>query len=336
MSSAHSKTHLVIGSPVFNEANGIIEYLHQIDSLAQKLNARWPHLKITSLLMDDGSTDATVEKASQYNAQYLSEIEIHRLSRNFGPYPAISAIFHTVKSDAIVIMDADLQDSPDVVIQLVTHWMEGFECVRVLRGKRHEGWLHGVASRMFYRSFGKLSGLSTHIGTFGLYSWKVIEAFKLFPERTKYFPGIISLAGFKTQHVLADRARRFEGNSRVGIRRLVQFALTAAVSFSSIPIHFITILGMATAFVSGVSAFFIIGIRIFSDYSIPGWASILSAQFLLGGLIIFSLGVVGQYIGIIFNEVKNRPEFIIASSTKRSFPEAFARSPSQFSPRDIQ
>jgi glycosyltransferase involved in cell wall biosynthesis len=311
--------NLVIGTPVYNEAEGIEEFLKQIDTLAGKLKQRWPDLTVSSLLMDDGSRDSTVEKIKSFTARSLDQVEVACLSRNFGPYPAISAIFHHVDADAIIIMDADLQDSPDVVPKLVQFWRDGYESVRVIRGRRAEGWVHSILSRFFYMIFGKLSGLNTQIGTFGLYSRKVIDTFRMYPEKVRYFPGLISLIGFKTQFITTDREARFQGTSRVGFRKLTQFALYAIVSFSSIPIHVITVLGIVTAFFSASAVVIIIATRIFTNYAISGWASILSAQFFLGGLIIFSLGIIGQYIGIIFNEVKARPEFVISHSHKREF-----------------
>ncbi len=310
---------IIIGVPVYNEENGITQFLAAIDDLSNSVRTRWPEISIHLLFADDGSTDETVHRLQSAELKSVSSISILSLSRNYGPYPAISAIFDNADGDALIIMDSDLQDSPEIVPQMIEKWLEGFENIRILRGLRGEGLLHQYASRLFYKLFGALSGLDSDIGTFGLYDRKVIASVRKFPETITYIPGVISLTGFKNHSIVADRAPRAKGTSRVGPIKLVNFALMAIFSFSSIPVHLITALGLGTCVLSLISIFVLVWIRVFMpDVPITGWTSVMVVQFFLGGVILLSLGVIGQYISIIFNEVKRRPKYLIREKSDKN------------------
>jgi dolichol-phosphate mannosyltransferase len=140
-----------------------------------------------------------------------------------------------------------------------------------------------------------------------------VQSLRCFPERLRYFPGIVTDTGFRTQVIFADRNQRNQGTSRMGFKQLARFAMLAWFSYSTLPIHLITGLGMVISLISFLAGMVVIAVRIFTDYAIAGWSSLLAAQFFMSGLIILSLGVVGQYIGIIFSEVKRRPLYFIAS-----------------------
>ncbi len=311
---------LVIGTPAFNEAGGIAHFLAAVDKLAGVVKAAHPGLEVSLLIVNDGSKDETAKKIMEYRGTNLRGVELYNLSRNFGPYAAISAIFDKFVGDGLIIMDADLQDSVDAVPELVTLWMNGYENIRVVRGRRAEGLLHQILSRIFYQIFGRVSGLRSGLGTFGLYDKKVLAAFKTFPEKIRYIPGMITLTGFKTIYVEVDRKERFEGKSRVGFVKLISFAMLAIFSFSSLPIHLITALG---AIISAFSFLAAVGIVIFRlvnpTYNVLGWSSLICVQFFFGGITLLAIGVLGQYIAIIFHEAKGRPIYVLDEKQEKRF-----------------
>ena len=307
---------LSLGAPVFNESEGLSRFLSDIDAQAFEIKQRCPGIQAELLLVDDGSTDGSSEIVKQYHFKHFERVVIHELSRNFGHTGAITALLEVCDSDALVLMDADLQDDPNILPVLVEKWREGFDSVRVLRGKRKEGRVFSVFSGIFYGIFRRFSGLQSGLGIFGLYSREVIRAIRKFPERVRYTPGIISLAGFNTCYVTVDRQARLAGESRVGFSGLFKLGLQAWISFSAIPIYMVTAFGLITSLLAGVAGVTVIGIKLFSTQAIPGWASFLTAQFFLGGVIIFCVGIVGQYVGIIFEEIKSRPLFLIKSTTE--------------------
>ena len=305
---------------MFNEEQGIVDFLAAIDRAAAEIRERLPRAHVTMVLADDGSSDRGPELALAFEPRSLDELRLLRLSRNFGHSGAVSALFdEALGFDCMVLMDADLQDTPALLPQLVGHWMEGYRSVRVLRGKRREGLLFSILSRIFYRFFKALSGLQAGLGNFGLYDAAVVRAVRSYPERVRYLPGIITLAGYETKLVTADRDARVHGDSRVGLRGLFRLAAVALFSFSTLPIQLMALLGFFFAAMAAVGAMAIVGVRLFTDLAIPGWASFLTAQFFFGGLIVFCLGVIGQYVGIIFEEVKARPAFFVHERAVRSF-----------------
>ncbi len=303
---------LAICAPVFNEEDGVQTFLSAVDQAVEALHQLYPQVDATVLLVDDGSRDKTVEKACQFQLQHARALEIHSLSRNFGHAAAVSALLDlALNYDVALLLDADMQDDPSVLPQLYSHWANGFEAVRIVRAKRNEGLLFSILSKTFYRLFKKLSNLESGIGNFGLYDHKVVSAATQYPERVRYWPGIITLAGYPTQLVTLDRNARTHGESRVGMKGLIRLAMVALFSFSTVPIQLMGLFGMGVAAVSAVAAFAVVILRVGFGMGIPGWASFLTAQFFFGGLIIFCLGVVGQYVGIIFEEVKARPRYFI-------------------------
>lgn len=311
---------LAICAPVFNEENGILEFLNSVD---ESLSVVEQQLEISFILVDDGSSDQSVEMALKWSPSRIKHLHILKLSRNFGHASAVTALFHEASAyDAMILLDADMQDRPELLPKLISEWRSGFQSVRVVRGKRFEGFIFAVLSKIFYNVFGKVSGLRSGVGNFGLYDRKVVAAILTYPERVRYVPGIITLTGFRTSYVEVDRSARLHGESRVGYRGLIRLAMTAIFSFSTLPIQLMAAAGFAFSFVAAIGGVMIICLKLFSDLAIPGWASLLTAQFFFGGLTVFCLGIIGNYVGIIFEEVKARPIYIAAERISKSFPDA--------------
>ncbi len=300
-----------IGAPVYNEESGIGLFLSSLLDIIKDLSVGDPDLEFSLLLVNDGSTDKTLEIINNYQFSGFSKVRVISFSRNFGHSAAISALIDNFAGDCLVLMDADMQDNPKLIPELIAKWKDGYFSVQVARTKRSESRFFKFGHLIFTRIFSLLSRLRSDVGIFGLYDKEVVNAIRQYPERLRFIPGIISSVGFKRAYLPAAREKRAEGNSRVGYAGLIRLGLLAWLSYSAIPIHFITGLGFIISILSLLAGAFVILIKLTTDLAIPGWASLLSAQFLLGGIIIFSLGVVGQYIGIIFEEVKNRPQYII-------------------------
>ena len=302
-----------IGVPVYNEESGISEFLVALQAVILRTKKEFPELAFQLLLLNDGSNDATVEKIQQFRFSGFSRVRLISFSRNYGHPAAVSAIIDHADGNGILLMDSDFQDDPGIIPELVHKWSSGYQSVQVVRTRREESVLFRFCHFIFSRIFRKLSGLRSDVGTFGIYDRTVVQAIRAFPERLRYIPGIISSVGFKNSYVYASRGKRLRGESRVGMLRLIRLGFTAWLSYSAIPIHFITGMGFLISFLALFAGVLVIGIKITTQLAIPGWASLLSAQFFLGGLIILALGVVGQYVGIIFEEVKHRPIYLIAS-----------------------
>lgn len=304
---------LVIGAPVFNEEEGIEEFLNQVDRAATEIRAKFPTLEVSLLLVDDGSTDQTLSRLQKGTTRGIQSIKIFKFSKNFGHTAAVCALVNEAESDALILMDADLQDDPQILVNLVQEWQKGFLSVRVRRGRRKEGHVFSLLSKVFYRIFGTFTGLQSHLGIFGIYDRQVYEALRRMPEIVRYHPGLLSLVGFKTQFIEVDRAKRLHGESRVGFLKLIKLANQAIFSFSTIPVLVVTVVGLLISLTSFAAGVMVVGIRLFSELAIPGWASILGVQLFLTGLVIFSLGIIGQYIAIIVEEVKRRPKYFVES-----------------------
>ncbi|MBT3983481.1 MAG: glycosyltransferase family 2 protein [Bacteriovoracaceae bacterium] len=304
------KKCITIGVPVFNEEEGIVEFLNQIESVVSDIKQTYSNLSVGLQFINDGSWDQTEEILKNYQSKNLDFIKIKSFSANFGHPAAISAIYDIFDADALILMDSDLQDEPKVLSSLIYKWLSGADCVRVVRGSRGEGWVFKLGAKIFYTFYEKLSGLKGNIGIFGLYDKKVVHALKSYPERMRYIPGLISTVGFKTDYIVSDRNSRFTSESKVGWIRLIRLAIVGALSFSHIPIHLITSLGFIVSIISFLLCIAVVGTKLFTDMAIPGWASFMTTQFFFGGVIILCLGVIGQYVAIIHQEVKNRPLYI--------------------------
>lgn len=305
-----------IGAPVYNEEAGITDFLDAVQNAVVQAQREFPKLHFHLALVNDGSSDDTLARIRRFRFSAFNRVRLISFSRNYGHPAAISALLDRTEGDCILLMDADLQDAPEVIPELVRRWQSGLQSVQVVRTRREESMIFRFCYFIFSRIFRRLSGLRSDVGVFGIYDKTVIQAIRLFPERLRYIPGIISSVGFNNGYVCVPRRKRLKGESRVGIDRLFRLGFLAWFSYTSIPIHFITGLGFFISFFSLLAGVVVIGVRLLTQLAIPGWASLLSAQFFIGGLIILSLGVVGQYIGIIFEEVKHRPIYIIAEENE--------------------
>ena len=294
--------------PLFNEAAILDELWSRLSAVLDGLA-----MEAEVIFVDDGSSDETptLLKALCEKDKRVRRI---KLSRNFGHQCALTAGIDHTSGDAVVLMDGDLQDKPEAIHDFVRKWKEGFEVVYAIRATRQESAIMRMGFKSFYGLLTRMSGISQPVdaGIFCLIDRRVVDLLKSMPERNRYFPGLRAYAGFSQTGIAVDRDPRFAGTPRVGLVGLVKLALDGIISFSYVPIRLVTFTGLAVA----TMAFGYVGVimykKFISHVAIPGWSSQLTAILFLGGLQLITLGIVGEYIGRIYEEVKQRPYYIVA------------------------
>lgn len=293
--------------PIFNEEEIILELWRRLSSILKQLDG---HSEV--IFINDGSIDSSFELLVQLSREN-HEVKILSFSRNFGHQPALSAGIDHAEGKAVILMDGDLQDSPESIIDFIEKWQQGYEVVYAIRRKRKEKWLKKIAFKSFYRVQNILSEISLPLdaGIFSLIDRKVVLALRQMPERNKYLSGLRAYAGFKQIGILVERGPRYRGEPKVSIAKLFKLAFDGIFSFSIIPLRIVTYLGLGfslTAFAIGLIGLivkFLFGINFLS------WSYGLTTTFFLGGIQVLCLGIIGEYIGRIYEEVKQRPYYII-------------------------
>lgn len=272
------------------------------------------------VLVDDGSRDQSLAIMRNY-AKQDAHVRVVRLSRNFGHQPAISAGIQVAKGDAIVIMDGDLQDPPEELYRFLDKWREGYEVVYAIRTKRKEGFLKKTAYKVFYRVLAWISDIEIPLdsGDFCVMDRKVVDTIvNEMPEQIRFVRGLRAYAGFRQIGITYERAERAAGEVKYTFKKLVQLALDGLFGFSSFPLRMATYLGFLIAIPSFLTGIFFIFHRLIgfkflghSPDETPGTATLAVGMYFLGGVILIILGILGEYIGRIYIEVKRRPFFVI-------------------------
>ncbi|OHA01870.1 MAG: glycosyl transferase [Candidatus Sungbacteria bacterium RIFCSPHIGHO2_02_FULL_49_12] len=295
--------------PVYNEEKVIPELLRRLVYVLAKLSERYE-----ILFIDDGSRDSTGEllyEAAKNNAH----LRVLQFSRNFGHQSAVSAGLDHVSGEAAVIIDGDLQDPPEIIPMLIEEWSKGYDVVYGVRVRRKEWWGKRLAYFLFYRLLKRIAvgvDLPLDSGDFALISRPVIDVIKSMPERNRYVRGLRSWAGFKQVGVSYERDARFAGEAKYTFSKLLKLAYDGIFSFSYMPLTLITYFGFAASFVSFLAIILILYFKLFTSYSLPGFASTASMILFLGGAQLMALGVIGEYIKRIYDETKQRPHYIIS------------------------
>lgn len=300
-------------APVYNEAATVRE-LHRRLTDALTLLGRYE-----IVLVDDGSSDGTWE-ALRDLAQADRHLRLLRLSRNFGHQVALSAGLDHARGDAIVSLDGDLQDPPEVIGDLVARWREGADVVFAVRRRREgETWFKRTTAAVFYKFLKRVSSVDIpeQAGDFRLLSRRALDALKAMPERARYLRGMSSWIGFRQAEVEYARDARYAGETKYPLRRMLQFAGDAVTSFSATPIRFVAALGFISVALCLVALAWTLYIRLFTDETVAGWTSVIVLVLFLGGVQLLSLGIIGQYIGRIFDEVKGRPLYFVDEVVER-------------------
>jgi glycosyltransferase involved in cell wall biosynthesis len=265
------------------------------------------------IFVNDGSSDNSLAEALALYEQH-AEVNVVDLSRNFGKEIALSAGLDYSTGDAVVEIDADLEHPPEVIVDLVEKWREGFQIVFAKRKSRNaEPVLKRVSARIYYRIFGWLSNIENHdkLGDFCLLDRRVVDKLKEFPEHSRFMKGLVAWTGFRQGFVTYELGSRTSGESKWNYWRLWNFALEGITSFSSLPLKLWTYVGGFIAFLAFLYTVIIVTRTIIFGIDVPGYASLLSVVLFLGGVQLIGLGVLGEYIGRIFTEVKNRPLYLV-------------------------
>ncbi len=300
---------LSIVVPVFNEQNGILIF-YQALTLALKE----AEVNLEVIFINDGSTDDSWEILKELHAKD-PRVKLIDLSRNFGHQNALTAGIECAQGEAVVLMDMDMEDVPDTILEFLAKWREGYKIVYAIRDRRQVS----LVMKALYKFFHWINALISDFqmvaaGIFCLMDRQVVEQFKKLPERDRYIPGLRVWVGFKQIGIKSDRGQRYDGKSRVGVIRLIKLAADSVFSFSTLPLRFAILFGLFFSFLSFCLVAAIVWIKVFTPLAIPGWASILSAVMLIGGIQLICMGFQGEYLLRVFNEVKNRPNYIVRES----------------------
>jgi len=298
---------LSVVAPVFNE-EGTVDELHR-----RVMAAVAPLGPYEIVIVDDGSTDGTWERLRALAATD-SNLRLLRLSRNFGHQIALTAGLDEARGDAVICIDGDLQDPPEVIPELVARWQEGYDVVYGVRERREgETRFKLATASLFYKGINRMSpvDIPAQAGDFRLLSRRALDALREMPERARFLRGMTSWIGFRQTGVPYAREARFAGSTKYPLRRMLRFASDAVTSFSTTPIRFVTVLGFVTVLLCLVALVWTLYLRLFTEQTIQGWTSVVVVVLFLGGVQLVSLGIIGQYVGRIFDEVKGRPLYVV-------------------------
>jgi glycosyltransferase involved in cell wall biosynthesis len=266
------------------------------------------------IAIDDGSPDNTYEVLCSLKPQYKN-LHIIRFARNFGKEAALTCGLHRAKGDAVVMLDSDLQHPPEVILEMLQKWEAGDKVVYALRRNRpDESALKKLWKKGFYWLFRTITELELPegAGDFRLLDKKVVAAVNLLPERNRFMKGLMTWVGFKSGYVYFDVAERAGGTSSWSFKNLFVLALNGLTAFSNMPLRVWSLFGVLISSVATIYALYLIIDTWLFGAKTPGFASIMCAVLFMGGIQLISLGVIGEYIGRIFNEVKSRPIYIVA------------------------
>ncbi len=296
--------------PVYNEEGNVEELLERLFSIMSGLTT------VTAfefVVVNDGSTDGTLERMKPLLARFPM-LRIVNLSRNFGHQLAATAGLDAARGEAVILMDGDLQDPPELIADFIAHWRAGYDVVYAMRRKRDgESRFKLITASLFYRVIRRLTNVAIPVdtGDFRLMSRRVLVALSHVRERHRFLRGLVSWVGYRQIGVGYDRAERFSGTTKYPLSKMIKFALDGITSFSEIPLRFATYLGFVT---SGFAFMYLLIVLILNilHLNLQGYTSTMAAILFLGGVQLIGIGILGEYIGRIYDEVKGRPLYLVA------------------------
>ncbi len=307
-----ARRSVTVVAPVFNEHENIAEFVARTtDALKRCESIDW-----TLVLVDDGSADDTAERILTLR-ETEPRVALVRLSRNFGHQAALSAGLSSATGDAVILIDADLQDPPELIPELVSTWLGGAEVVLAQRRSRTDTGVRGLGFRAFHALFGFISDfpIPSDTGIFGLLDRRAADELRALSERNRFLPGLRSWIGFRTETIFYDRAGRAAGEPKQNLRRLIRYAMDGVLSFSYKPLRLMTYAGALVSLAGfSLASFFIIKRLLGIETAETGFTTLVTLILVMGGLQLLALGLVGEYIARIYDEVKNRPLYIISTT----------------------
>jgi dolichol-phosphate mannosyltransferase len=308
--------------PLFNEEAVLPMLLHRLDGVLERLDGR-----AEVILVDDGSTDTTGIFAAA-RARDDARYRYVALSRNFGHQIAITAGLDMAGGEAVIVMDADLQDPPEVALQLIGKWREGFEIVYAQRVSREaESWAKLTTAKCFYRVLKALTPIHApdNVGDFRLIDRRALETFRAMPECDRYVRGMFGWMGFRQAAVPFHRSPRLAGETKYGWLKMIRLAFDAIVGFSDAPLRLALWLGVAVSGAALLYGAYATMLALTGAAIVPGWASTVVVLSFLSGVNMMMTGVIGAYVGRIHTQVKNRPLYVVARAVGFAQPPALAR-----------
>lgn len=293
--------------PVYNEAGNLVPLYEAV--VAQMAEVALP---FEFIFVNDGSHDDSMAVLRQLNERD-PRVRVVSLSRNFGHQNCVSAGIEHAPGDAVIVMDADLQHPPEVLPTMIARWQEGYQVVYTVRESTHDaGWFKRWSSKMFYKIINAMSEVPIipNAADFRLMDRAVVNCLATMPERSRFLRGMVSWVGFRQIGIPYVAQARLSGESKYSLRKMLRLAVNGITSFSSIPLRVSAYLGFFTAISVIPYAVWAIYARFFTEQAVPGWASLTVSVLFLGGVQLMSIGVIGEYVGRIYTEVKGRPIYI--------------------------
>ncbi len=308
-----------VAAPLFNEAEGVETYVKEARESLRALALPCPH---EFVLVDDGSTDGTGAKLDALADAHPGEIRVVHLARNFGHASAVAAALDHARGDVVILMDADLQDDPAAFGLFLAKWREGFDVVYARRVLRPEGGLLRGLFWSFYRLLSWLASTEIPIdaGNFALMDRRVVNDLVALRERNRYLPGLRAWVGYRQTGIAIARRERYDKNTRVGLPGLWRLAMNAVFSFSYAPLFFFRLTGLLSIAFCALVILWAFHDKLISNHAVPAWASEVVTVSFLGGLNLLGIGLLGEYIARIYEEVKQRPVYIIDRVTEPEEP----------------
>jgi glycosyltransferase involved in cell wall biosynthesis len=303
----HKRISILI--PAYNEQEVLRHLYERLGKLAEET----PDYDFEFLFVNDGSRDRTMEIIKSY-AEKDDRIAYVNLSRNFGKEIAMAAGLDHVTGDACVIIDADLQDPPELIPKMIKYWEDGYDDVYARRTSRSgESWLKKATSELFYKILQKSTTIPIQrdTGDFRLLDKRCVEALRQFRESQRYTKGMFSWVGYKKKEILYDRDPRAAGETKWNYRKLVNFAIDGITSFTTAPLRFSSLMGITISAVAFIYIIYLVIRTVLFGPDQAGYPSMMAAILFLGGVQLISIGIIGEYVGRIFNETKHRPLYFI-------------------------
>jgi glycosyltransferase involved in cell wall biosynthesis len=303
-----NRVELSVVAPMFNEVENLDYFFERVSSVLKKTG-----LSYEIVCINDGSRDGTLAGLLKHR-EANPAIKIIDLSRNFGKDIALTAGLDHAQGDAVIPIDSDLQDPPELIEELLNKWREGYEVIYATRRSRQgESLLKRLSASIFYQLFDHLTDVKMprNTGDFRLMDRRAVDALKRMPERNRFLKGLFAWVGFRQTAVLYDREKRHAGKTKWNYWRLWNFALDGITGFSSIPLRVWTYIGTIISLFAFLYALFLIGLKLIRGNDVPGYSSLMVAVLFLGGIQLITLGVLGEYMARIYNEVKGRPLYLI-------------------------
>lgn len=298
---------LSIVIPAYNEEKNIPQLLKKLFPILKKYN--WE-----IIFVDDGSTDKTPQIIKDF-AQKDKRIKLISFQRNFGHQIALTCGYKYAKGDCVITMDADLQDPPEIIEKMIKKWQEGYDIVYGQRLDRQtDSFFKRTTADLFYRLINFLSDvpIPKHVADFRLVDKKVVEFLNTLPEKARFLRGLVAWPGFKSTIVRYKREKRFAGKTHYSLSKMLNFALDGIIAFSTKPLRIAIYLGFFVAFLGFLGIIYaIVGKFLFPERWVTGWTALFVGIMFLGGVQLITIGIIGEYIGKIYEQIKNRPFYII-------------------------